>query len=64
MLRAPVQILLVREFQLLARNKQFIASHIFGDIFMGLVIGSLFFNLDRTDFQVRVSASRHCTPLL
>ncbi len=59
-----VQILLVREFQLLARNKQLVVSHIFGDIFMGLVIGSLFFNLDRTDFQVRllillVTAS-HC----
>jgi hypothetical protein len=47
-----LQVLLVREFQLLARNKQFIASHIFADIFMGLIIGSLFFSLDHTDFQV------------
>ncbi len=53
--------LIVREFQLLARNQQLIVSHIFGDIFVGLVIGSLFFNLDRTDFQVRAFCTAcHC----
>jgi hypothetical protein len=47
------KLVFVREWKLLKRNKQFIASHVFSDLFMGLIIGSLFFGLRRTSFQIR-----------
>lgn len=42
-----------REQQILYRNGQLIGSHVFGDIFMSLLIGSLFFNVHPESFQVR-----------
>ena len=47
------QVLLVREKQLLLRNQQFLASHVFSDVFMGLIVGSLFFQLNPQSFQIR-----------
>lgn len=55
------KLVFVREWKLLKRNKQFIGSHVFSDIFMGMIIGSLFFGLRRTSFQIRYGLFFLCT---
>ena len=49
----PWQAVFGREVHLMKHNKQFVLSHIYNDVFMGLVVGSLFFNLHRESFQIR-----------
>eukprot|EP00051_Salpingoeca_urceolata_P006041 m.80290 g.80290 ORF g.80290 m.80290 type:complete len:1328 (-) comp14657_c0_seq3:114-4097(-) len=43
-----------RQFKLVARDTQFIAGHIGQSVILALILGSLFWQLDIDDFQLRV----------
>ena len=58
---------IAREQKLLSRNRPFLISHILTDIIMGLVVGSLFFNLSKSSFQIRYGLfflGKPCIPVL
>jgi hypothetical protein len=50
------QIGIKRQGKLLLRNKQFIRVHIMQDVLMGLIVGSLFWQTDKAEFQLRIGS--------
>lgn len=48
------QVCLNRQAKLILRNRQFIRVHLLQDTIMGLLMGSLFWNMQLTSFQVKM----------
>ena len=55
-LRWCEQIGLVRQTKLLVRNRPFILAHLVKDITLGLAMGSLFYKIHPSSFQIKIGA--------